>query len=246
VGSVWVGSVEGAAKMVTPADVTYATKDTLTPFGRAFYKHQASYTVTPLWAIVIYSTCWQAFCTCWRNSPTALSLIICRWFMKFEHYQYYSPLELFHFTFLAFVPLHLVMCITALLVDIGGKWLLLGRRKVGEYPWDKSSYCQRWQLYLALEDIRRGENRRSGVLDMIEGSQYLVWYFQALGAKIGTNVLLYPNGGFYDLIFLLFTSRAFAHFVVAGDPMMTEPDLVTIGDDASVDDASLIAHINTR
>ena len=27
---------------------------------------------------------------------------------------------------------------------------------------------------------------------------------------------------------------------------MTEPDLVTIGDNASIDDASLIAHINTR
>jgi hypothetical protein len=43
---------------------------------------------------------------------------------------------------------------------------------------------------------------------MIHGSQYLVWYFQCLGATIGKNVCLYPNGG---------------------DPMMTEPDLVTIG-----------------
>ena len=53
----------------------------------------------------------------------------------------------------------------------------------------------------------------------------LCHYFQLLGATIGRNVCLYPNGG---------------------DPMMTEPDLVTIGDDAGVDDASLIAHINTR
>lgn len=30
------------------------------------------------------------------------------------------------------------------------------------------------------------------------------------------------------------------------DPMMTEPDLVTIGDCANIDDASIIAHINTR
>lgn len=34
--------------------------------------------------------------------------------------------------------------------------------------------------------------------------------------------------------------------VCAGDPMMTEPDLVTIEDFVGVDDASLIAHINTR
>ena len=30
------------------------------------------------------------------------------------------------------------------------------------------------------------------------------------------------------------------------DPMMTEPDLVTIGDGANIDDASIIAHINSR
>ena len=80
-------------------------------------------------------------------------------------------------------------------------------------------------MYLTLQEIRRAERRRTGILDLIEGSQYLVWYFRALGASIGDNVCLYPNGG---------------------DPMMTEPDLVAIGDNASIDDASLIAHINTR
>jgi hypothetical protein len=80
-------------------------------------------------------------------------------------------------------------------------------------------------MYLTLQEIRRGERHKTGVLDMIQGSAYLVWYFRLLGAKIGNNVCLYPNGG---------------------DPMMTEPDLVTIGDFVGVDDASLIAHINTR
>jgi hypothetical protein len=59
----------------------------------------------------------------------------------------------------------------------------------------------------------------------LQGSQYLVWYFRALGAKIGDRVCLYPNGA---------------------SPMMTEPDLVTIGDLAGVDHASLVAHINTK
>lgn len=80
-------------------------------------------------------------------------------------------------------------------------------------------------MYLTLQEIRRGERHKTGVLDMIQGSQYLVWYFRALGCSIGHNVCLYPNGG---------------------DPMMTEPDLVTIEDFVGVDDASLIAHINTR
>ena len=43
--------------------------------------------------------------------------------------------------------------------------------------------------------------------------------------QTGKSVCLYPNGG---------------------DPMMTEPDLVTIDHYAAVDDASLIAHINTK
>ena len=64
-----------------------------------------------------------------------------------------------------------------------------------------------------------------GILGLINGTEYLVWYFRALGATIGKNVCLYPNGG---------------------DPMMTEPDLVTLGDGVSVDEASIICHINTR
>lgn len=52
-----------------------------------------------------------------------------------------------------------------------------------------------------------------------------MWYFRALGAKIGDRVCLYPNGA---------------------SPMMTEPDLVTVEDMAGVDHASLVAHINSK
>merc|ERR1712048_582826 len=46
-----------------------------------------------------------------------------------------------------------------------------------------------------------------------------------LGAQIGSNVCLYPNGA---------------------DPMMTEPELVSIGENACIDSAMLIAHLNTK
>lgn len=121
--------------------------------------------------------------------------------------------------------LHILLLDLNLFNFVTGKWTLLGRRKQGEYAWDQSPYCQCWQMYLTLQEIRRGERHKTGILDMIQGSQYLVWYFRALGCTIGRNVCLYPNGG---------------------DPMMTEPDLVTIEDFVGVDDASLIAHINTR
>eukprot|EP01035_Chromulina_nebulosa_P020493 gene20493-26587_t len=103
-------------------------------------------------------------------------------------------------------------------------WILLGRRKPGVYSWDQSSYCQRWQLYLTIQEIRRSDEN-TGILNLIRGSIYLVWYFKLLGSSIGYNVCLYPNGG---------------------DPMMTEPDVVTIRNNVVIDDASLIAHINTR
>lgn len=63
VGSVWVGSQGGCALNVAPADPTYAAKDTLTPFGKAFYQKKATFTVIPLWVIVLYNVLWQALCT---------------------------------------------------------------------------------------------------------------------------------------------------------------------------------------
>lgn len=224
VGSIWVGSTGGRCVMASPADPSYNVKDTITPFGRAFYLGQATFPVIPLHVVVIYNMIWQAFCTCYRNCPIALSLMLCRRIMSFDDIEY-SPRELFQFTMLAFIPINIIRAIISLGVDIIGKWSILGKRVQGVYPWDESSYCQLWQLYLTIQEIRRAERRKCGILDMIQGSQYLVWYFRALGSTIGKNVCLYPNGG---------------------DPMMTEPDLVTIGDNACIDDASLIAHINTR
>ncbi len=238
VGSIWVGSRDGSCINVSPEDRTYEVKDTISPFGRAFYEGKAPYTVIPLWGIVLINMSWQAFCTCYHNAPTVLALSAVSFVQKFDHENIHHPWELFQLLWVAFIPVFFFMSSFALFFDIVMKWYLLGRRKqgsfflifgtyphVGAYPWDQSNYCQNWQLYLTLEEIRRGENGKVGILDMIRGSQYLVWYFRLLGATIGDNVCLYPNGG---------------------DPMMTEPDLVKIGDGASVDDASLIAHINTR
>ena len=62
-------------------------------------------------------------------------------------------------------------------------------------------------------------------MSLLQGSWYLCWFFRRLGATIGRDVCLYPT---------------------TADPMMTEPDLVTIEDGACVDNASLICHVNSR
>ena len=68
VGSVWVGSQHGSAVNVSPPDQTYNVKDTMSPFGRAFYEGQANYCVLPLSVIALYNTLWQAFCTWYAMS----------------------------------------------------------------------------------------------------------------------------------------------------------------------------------
>lgn len=114
--------------------------------------------------------------------------------------------------------------ILALVIAILSKWLILGRRQAGEFDWDQSSYCQRWNVYLTVTCLIRNAYFGRGLLEYIQGSVYLVWYFRSLGARIGRDTCLYPTGG---------------------DPMMTEPELVQLGNETSVDRASLVAHINS-
>ena len=63
------------------------------------------------------------------------------------------------------------------------------------------------------------EGARATAVDIAydaEGTAWLPSYFRALGATIGRDVCLYPTGA---------------------DPMMTEPDLVSIGDGACINAA---------
>lgn len=74
-------------------------------------------------------------------------------------------------------------------------------------------------MHIALQ-VFRGE-----LLQTLEGSAWLVWYFRLLGSNIGCAVCLFPTGS---------------------DPMMTEPDLVSIGDSACINHAFVVCHTNTK
>ena len=95
------------------------------------------------------------------------------------------------FFIMYFSPLYAITCALSLAVVIMAKRLLMGTRVVGQHSWDTSSYCQRWQMFLCAEEIRRGTSFGGrGILDFFRGSVYLVAYFRALGAKIGFNVCM--------------------------------------------------------
>ncbi len=209
-----------------------STTTSITPFGRAFYGKDAPYHVHGLFTITLYSVLANIFISVYWNVPTILSLQI---LFKVANHSYFSPLftesafrtvYILCVLWISFSFLHVIFSVAALAICICAKWLLLRRREQGNYDWDKSSYCQRWQVLLTIERIRRRHVGGEDILALLTGTWYCALYFRLLGAKIGKDCALFASGTF---------SVSF-----------TEPDLVTLGDRVAVDDASLVAHINSR
>ncbi|KAI4591893.1 putative NRPS-like protein biosynthetic cluster [Pestalotiopsis sp. 9143b] len=201
----------------------------LSPFGRAFYQGKAPYRVMGQFTIFLYSSFITAFTAALWNVPFILSIQIIYW-LNYDSYLgqgfWSDALHTWGFMTACIAVITTSLAIIAILLVIIAKWTIIGHRKPGNYDWDKSSYCQRWQLFLNIEKVRRTCYRGNGILGMLTGTHWIVMYFRALGAQIGENCALFANG--------------------SPSLMFTEPDLLTMGDRCVVDDASLVGHINTR
>ncbi|KAF2664340.1 hypothetical protein BT63DRAFT_106551 [Microthyrium microscopicum] len=212
--------------------ISEASLPTSSPFGRAFYEGQAPYTVLNLWTITAYSFATNILVSIYWNLPNILTLQLLARATKhpllapYFAATIYRPLVAIGFVSVTFSFLKVSLSILALLICIVAKWVLIGRRTPGSYDWDASSYCQRWKLYLTIERIRRGHFGGDDILTMLTGTWFIATYFRLLGARIGSDCALYAGG----------------EMTLA----CTEPDLVTLGDRVAVDDASLVAHINSR
>ncbi|KAH9901810.1 hypothetical protein F4778DRAFT_781700 [Xylariomycetidae sp. FL2044] len=199
------------------------------PFGRAFYQGRAPYHVLGQFPIFLYSAFTTAFTAFYWNVAFIVSIqaVYLVGFHQFLGRSLWQDTWLM----LGFVAASVSIVSTALVVlalaaMIVAKWAIIGRRTPGNYDWDRSSYCQRWQVFLNVEKLRRQCFRGHGILGMLTGTQWAVLYFRALGARIGRDCALFANG------------QPSLYF--------TEPDLLTLGDRVVVDDASLVGHINTR
>lgn len=206
-----------------------AKSEARTPFGRAFYEGKASFHVLGMFSITLYSFFINIFAAVYWNSTTIATVQVLAKFLKeypsaFDNYL--KPLIIYAIVVIAVSVIITLQAILAMGMVIAAKWLLMGRRQVGSYDWDKSSYCQRWQILLAIEKIRRKCFGGYGIVGLITGSHYLVMFFRALGADIGKDCALFA-GGKPSLLF-------------------TEPELLHIGDRVAIDDASVVAHINSR
>lgn len=199
------------------------------PFGRAFYEGKASFYVIGSFGIFLYSTGIQVFSTVFWNVGTLSTVGLAQIVTSRSEFfgAFWGRCLLLYAVMVGIMSLFTIMLsLIAISIVIAAKWILLGRRQVGNYNWDTSSYCQRWQIFLNVETIRRNCFSGHGIVGMITGSHYMVLYCRALGAKIGKDCALFA-GGYPSLTF-------------------TEPDLIEIGDRVAIDDASVVAHINSR
>lgn len=223
-----LSSTPSTADLNSPTTPT--APSTASPFGRAFYEKLAPYYVFPLSLIALYSVFTTAFTAFYWNVATTSAVQAVAAILDnrefFATATPYRPVLIFAAITVAIAAINTAQAVVALAAVIGAKWALLGRRQQGSYDWDQSSYCQRWQLFLTLEKLRRHCFGGHGVLGLLTGTHYSVIYFRLLGAKIGKDCALFA-GGLPSLMF-------------------TEPDLLELGDRVVVDDASLVAHINTR
>jgi carbonic anhydrase/acetyltransferase-like protein (isoleucine patch superfamily) len=230
-GATVVGSRRGTCVELQghDPDADKDTTPTVAPFGRAFYQGRAKgYRVRGQLEVALLGFSAHSTGAAFHALPLPAALAAT---VALDRYAFGGALIGAPWQFMLLLwPLYGVcfggMVLSCLALDVACKWALLGRRTAGPHPWDTDPYCQNWQAYLTLASALRGSvGGGRGALDFVRGSALLNAYFRCLGATIESRVLLYPTGG---------------------DPMMTEPDLVTLERGACVDEASLVCHVNSR
>lgn len=234
--SVWMGSKNGEAVSFGKSQGStepLSEEDTITPFGRAFYQRKANYFVLPYFVVVAYHVVMQAISAAWWAGDFAATIVaIHRIDTTYEsrahwlfHDHWYRPFFLYLGIAIFFIVLLPAQAVLSLLWVIATKWLVIGRRREGKYNWDMSSYCQRWQLHLTMQKPAM-QGFGGHIFMNLSGTAYVVWFLRALGARIGKDCAIWASG--------------------KPTLMLTEPDLVTMGDRVSIDDCSVVAHINSR
>ncbi|CDO73079.1 hypothetical protein BN946_scf185007.g133 [Trametes cinnabarina] len=231
-GSVWMGSEAGEAVCFKKGNKEADdSSSTTTPFGRAFYERKASFFVFPYLLLVLINIGVAILSAgYWAIGAVVGTQILnqLRIHLPQLHLFHDGPRQIFVLFALIscwFVATLSLQAVVALIWVVLTKWAVIGRRKEGSYNWDESSYCQRWQLHLVLSKPLYKGFGNGGILGCLSGSAYLVWYLRALGAKIGKDCAIFAGGRI---------------------GLMTEPDLVELGDRVALDDCSVVAHINSR
>ncbi|PHH92733.1 hypothetical protein CDD83_5562 [Cordyceps sp. RAO-2017] len=199
------------------------------PYNRAVYQRDAPYHVFSPFATLSFSFLMTLFTAFYWNVPALSSMkVAARFFVQYMEGvdSTYDILIVYALNFAASALLTSAFAVLALTFVVTAKRLLIGRYRPGVYDWDKSPYCQRWQLLVSVEKLIRRCYVDKGILSLLTGTHWLVMYYRALGVKIGKDCSLFANG--YPSL------------------MITEADLIEIGDRVVIDDVGIISHIDRR
>jgi len=122
--------------------------DTITPFGRAYYKREADFFVIPYIGILIIglftATISAAY---WSISAVAVAQVLRQLQIHFRALGLFKEIWyrfglLYGLITICFICVLNIQAILAMAWVILTKWLVIGQRKEGSHPWDKSSYCE--------------------------------------------------------------------------------------------------------
>ncbi|MBC3906165.1 amino acid adenylation domain-containing protein [Undibacterium sp. NL8W] len=138
--------------------------------------------------------------------PWLVAMRMVQWLAPFFAYHFFTgdPDDSIARAVLLSVGVFLLLTLAEFAVAIMAKWLIAGRLKAGRYPlWGWTYY--RWWLVDRLVEAAPAY--------MLSGSSLYTWWLRALGAKIGSDVVI-------------------------GSMTLRVPDLLSIGDRCSIGNAS--------
>jgi len=182
-GSVWFGSKgsepiclekgpeskPGRAIPTSEVDISklpmVGDSSTLRPFGKAFYNRQATYFVWPLSFIVSATVLIKTFIATFHALPLLAALqgtatLLYGYRLSDRDYGIeYDSVTIYFLVLFWFFWINIARVFLWLAIELAAKWGLMGRRKVGTYNYDTSSYAQRWELVRAGNDASDGTKR---------------------------------------------------------------------------------------
>ncbi|KAL0579004.1 hypothetical protein V5O48_002999 [Marasmius crinis-equi] len=155
-GSTWIGSDRGEAVCLNKGSpgLKKESGSTTTPFGRAFYERKAPYFVYPYPLILVISVLFSCFCAVYWATPAVFAVQVLKTlYIRFPQLHllqtdWYEMVIIYGIVVACYVVIVTLQGALAVAWVIATKWIVIGERKSGNYDWDKSDYCQRWQLHL--------------------------------------------------------------------------------------------------
>lgn len=199
------------------------------PYNRAVYMRDAPYHVLTPFAALCFSLTMTISTSFYWNLP-ALSAVklAARFFVDWMEGvdSTYDALIMYALIAACSALLTGAFVVMALATVIVAKRTLVGTFRPGVFDWDKSPYCQRWQLLVSVEKLIRRCFVDKGILSLLTGTHWLVLYYRLLWVKIGRDCALFANG--YPSL------------------MITETDLIEMGDRVVIDDVGIITHVDRR